>query len=95
MVHSSVCRTSSRSCFSASLIHSVACILCSAWGAEAGILASQPDGSGRIVVSFDCEDFFKDLEIVLNMPPQTEEQDMQADACAFLQRQGIKLLEEE
>ena len=60
-----------------------------------GILASQPDGSGRIVVSFDCEDFFKDLEIVLNMPPQTEEQDRQADARAFLQRHGIKPLEEE
>lgn len=58
-----------------------------------GVLATQPDGSGCIVVTFDCEDFFKDLELILGIGPQTEEQDQAADARAFLQKHGIKPLE--
>lgn len=55
-----------------------------------GVLALQEDGSGRIVMQFDSEDFFKDLESALGAPPQTAEDDAKAQALKFTHESGLQ-----
>jgi hypothetical protein len=42
------------------------------------------------MMQFECEEFFEDLALVLDAPPQTEENNAEAEALAFLQKHGIK-----
>jgi hypothetical protein len=55
-----------------------------------GILAIQADGSGNIKAKFEAEDFFKDLDIILDAPAQTEDDILNAQATTFLHRLGLK-----
>ncbi len=59
--------------------------------AELGILAKQKDGSGRIVCSFDCNEFFDDLCKVIGAPEQTEEDDWKAKAVKFVQEFKLRI----
>lgn len=43
---------------------------------QLGILATNADGSGNIECRFDCEEFFADIEALVNAPAQTNEDDM-------------------
>lgn len=54
-----------------------------------GILAVNKDGSGQIMVRFDADDLFDDIATLLGAPPQSAEDDMQADAEQFLQQHGL------
>lgn len=57
---------------------------------QMGILAVKPDGSGKIEMQFDCEEFFKDIEEVLGSPEHTIEKDMEVEAFKFMNQHGIK-----
>ena len=59
--------------------------------AKMAIITKHADGGGRILIEFDCEDFFKDIETVLGMEPQTMEEDMQYEALEFLTKHGLKV----
>ena len=56
---------------------------------QLGVMATNPDGSGQVLMRFDSEDFFEDLALVLDLGPQTEEDDRKASALAFLQNHNI------
>ena len=56
---------------------------------QLGVMATNPDGSGQVVMRFDSEDFFEDLALVLDAGPQTDEDNKKAGALAFLQRLSI------
>ena len=56
---------------------------------QLGIIAVLPDGTKKLEISFDCEEFFKDLAIVLGAGPQTEEETVKADALKFVQIHNI------
>lgn len=56
---------------------------------QLGVMATNPDGSGQVLMRFDSEDFFDDLALVLGVGPQTEEDDTKASALAFLQNHNI------
>lgn len=55
-----------------------------------GVLWVNPDGSGKIENQFDHQEFFKDLELLVSAPPQTEQDDMKAMANDFVTRLGLK-----
>lgn len=54
-----------------------------------GILSKNPDGSGRILMEFDCEEFFNDIATVIDAPPQTMQDDMTFKAQSFLAKHGL------
>jgi hypothetical protein len=54
-----------------------------------GILCENPDGSGNIEMSFECDAFFDDLASVLGAPPQTDEDNGKAAALRFMQQHGF------
>lgn len=54
-----------------------------------GILASQPDGSGRVICSFECDEFFEDLALLVDAPELTDDDILRSKALAFLGRFGI------
>ena len=60
-----------------------------------GILSENPDGSGKLEMKFDCDEFFEDLALVLGAPPQTEEDSINAKAMAFMQQHGLRVSGEE
>lgn len=51
---------------------------------QVGVMATNPDGSGRVVLRLDSEDFFEDLALVLDVGPPTEEDVKNANTLAFL-----------
>ena len=55
-----------------------------------GILSYKDDGSGRVVASFEAQEFFDDLATALGAPPRSED-DMEAKAEKIVQgiRRGI------
>lgn len=56
---------------------------------QLGVLSVNADGSGKVEMQFDCEEFFKDIEEVIGAVPQTAEDDMKADALKFLHKHGL------
>jgi hypothetical protein len=54
------------------------------------VTANKPDGSGEIIMSFDCEEFFADLALIVDAPVQTEEDTMKSKALQFLHKHGLK-----
>lgn len=54
-----------------------------------GILCEHPDGTGNVEMRFDCAEFFADLALVLDVPPQSADDDMNATALQFLQSHGL------
>lgn len=54
-----------------------------------GILQYNEDGSGKIEAAFEFEEFFADIEAVINAPPSTEEELLQAHANLFVQTHGL------
>ena len=54
-----------------------------------GILAENPDGSGKLEMKFECEDFFSDLALVAEAKPQTKEDDAAVSARKFLSLHGL------
>lgn len=54
--------------------------------AKVGILAVQPNGSGQVKASFEADSFFDDLALVLDAPPQSEEDDTEAAAGELLDK---------
>ena len=57
---------------------------------ELGILATLPDGSGNIEVRFAAEEFFNDLALLVDAPPQTEEDNTNVLAVKFLQTHNLR-----
>jgi hypothetical protein len=57
---------------------------------QLGILSVKDGKSGQIVARFDADDFFDDLALILDAPPQTKNDDMRAAAEALLQSFGLK-----
>jgi hypothetical protein len=57
---------------------------------QLGILATNADGSGNVEMRFDCEEFFADIEELVNAPAQTTEDDVRVAAEKFLQEHGLK-----
>lgn len=55
-----------------------------------GVLSYAPDGSGQIISSFECAEFFEDIALIIGAAPQTEEDTLQAKAVQFLQKFGIR-----
>ena len=53
------------------------------------INGEQPDGSGQRIMSFNAEEFFADLAIVIDAPPDTVEDEMDAKARSFMQKHGL------
>lgn len=58
-----------------------------------GILAVNPDGSGDIEAMFDCDEFFDDLAVLVDLPAETEEDVMQYAAARFMAKHGLTLSE--
>lgn len=56
-----------------------------------GILAVRADKSGKVICQFEAGEFFHDLAVAFDLPTEnTEEEDLEADALAFLQKHGLK-----
>lgn len=55
---------------------------------QVGILAATEDGGGQVVARFEAPEFFDDLAVLIDAPPQTEEDDMEARAVKLVQ--GIR-----
>jgi hypothetical protein len=54
------------------------------------IVHKYADGTGKVGMTFDCDEFFDDLALVLGAGPQTEEDDLKAEARKFVQKFGLK-----
>jgi hypothetical protein len=54
-----------------------------------GILVTKPDGTGKVVATFEAPEFVEDLAKLLDAPPLTEEDRADARAAKFLQRLGL------
>lgn len=54
-----------------------------------GILMENPDGSGKIEMKFECDEFFQDIAILIGAPPQTSQDTANAKALAFKQQHGL------
>jgi hypothetical protein len=54
-----------------------------------GILQYNEDGSGKIEAAFEFEDFFADIEAIIDAPPSTEEDLLKAQAALFCQTHGL------
>lgn len=59
--------------------------------AQIGIISTHPNGAWRVVLEFVVDEFISDLEVVLNAPPQTAEDEAQAKAVKFLDQHGLRL----
>lgn len=57
--------------------------------AEFAIISRLADKDAKLVSAFRADEFMKDLELVLNAPPQTEEDDLTAEALRFLHVHGL------
>jgi hypothetical protein len=59
--------------------------------AKIGVLSITEDGGGKVIASFEAEEFFDDLAILLDAPPQTKEDDLEAAAVKLVQsvKRGI------
>lgn len=55
-----------------------------------GILCIKSDGSGSIKAQFDASDFFEDIALILDAPPQTEDDTLNVKADQILQQLGLK-----
>jgi len=55
-----------------------------------GVLSVKDDGSGRVSARFDAPEFFEDLAALLDAPPETEDDRMQASAEELLQKMGLR-----
>lgn len=56
-----------------------------------GVLAVNPDGTGKIEAQFDTPDFFADLAAVLDVPATlTAEQEAECAADRFLSQTGLR-----
>lgn len=53
------------------------------------IVHKYADGSGKVGMTFDCDEFFDDLALVLGVGPQTPEDDVKAEAAKFGQKFGL------
>jgi len=58
---------------------------------QLGVLSTNADGSGKIEMRFDADEFFDDLALILNAPPQTEKDDMAARALKFFQTHRLSI----
>lgn len=58
-----------------------------------GILSENRDGSGKLEMKFECDEFFEDLALVLGAPAQSEEDTINAKALSFMQQHGLKVAE--
>src|SRR5271154_1840659 len=58
--------------------------------AYVGILSVNPEGGGRVVAQFDAPEFFDELALLLDAPPQTYEDDLDAEAVALLDEFGLR-----
>lgn len=54
-----------------------------------GILAVNPDGSGKIEMQFDCDEFFADIATLVDLPDETTEDVMNYQAQKFLAEHGL------
>lgn len=60
--------------------------------AEIGILAVAADGSGgQVVARFAAAEFFDDLALVINAPPETAESQMAADVLELFSLMGAPI----
>lgn len=55
-----------------------------------GILSVNDDRTGKVISRFEADTFFDDLAAILDAPPQSEEDEMEAKAEALLQQFGLK-----
>lgn len=58
--------------------------------AKLAVASENPDGSGKLIAKFECDEFFEDIATVIGLGPQTEEQTNDAKAVELLQRIGVK-----
>jgi hypothetical protein len=49
-----------------------------------------PEKGGRIVARFEAKDFIEDVAAVIDAPPYTEQDDLNAKAEELLQKHGLK-----
>jgi hypothetical protein len=56
-----------------------------------GILAEKPDGSGKLEMKFECEEFFADIALVIGAPEQTDQDRWSAMGLAFRQKHGLSV----
>lgn len=50
-----------------------------------GVIAKHIGGGGRVVSTFDCEEFVKDLAVFVGAPPETEADKTKVSAIQFSQ----------
>jgi len=53
---------------------------------QLGILSVEPDGSGNIEMMFDFEEFFTDIETLIDAPKFTGKDEQNVLAVSFLER---------
>ncbi len=53
---------------------------------QLGILSVEPNGSGNVEMRFDFEEFFADIETLIDAPEFTEKDQQKVEAVGFLQR---------
>ena len=54
------------------------------------ITSETEGGTGKVHVSLDLDLFLKDIELVLDVPPQTDKDNERASALQFAQKHNIK-----
>ena len=59
--------------------------------ADFGILSVDPvSGGGRVIAHFDAVGIMADLALVIDAPPQTEADDLEAAAHQFIDTRGLR-----
>ena len=54
-----------------------------------GILAVNEDGSGRIEIQFDCDEFFADIAALIDLPDENEDNVAEYAAMKFMSQHGL------
>ena len=54
-----------------------------------GILSVNPDGSGKVEMQFDCDELFNDIATLIELPEQSDKDDMRFKARKFLGEHGL------
>lgn len=58
--------------------------------AKLAIVAEMPDNTGKMLASFQCDDFMNDIALVVGAGPLNDKDRATARAAAFVQRLGIQ-----
>jgi hypothetical protein len=59
------------------------------------VVAEHHDGGGKLVMKFNCGEFFEDLALVIGASDDTDEEKLEANAAAFKSKFNLRTMNDE